>query len=321
MNRFARVRPSFSVISFVIRKLVQGIFMLAAVSAISFALLANAGGDAFTALRDNPQVSDATIERLRETYGLDKPVTIRYFKWVTSFIAGDMGESIHFRVPVGGLVLSKLFYTALLGAASLLIAWSVALLLSYLNALYKNRWLSRFIELVVLLTASMPRIALSLFALAFFVWSSWSTFAVQTGSATSFAISSLVLAVPLIALFLAQSNSELTAAMNEDFVKHARAKGLSESKVILRHASRAALNPLLTIFGLSLGGIIGGTVIVETILGWQGLGALTVTAIRVRDVPLVMGIVVVTTVAVWLGNAFAEVLQMLNDPRLRQEVT
>jgi len=320
VNRFARIRPSYNVISFVIRKLVQGIFMFAAVSAISFALLANAGGDAFTALRDNPQVSDATIERLRETYGLDKPVTTRYFKWLTSFVTGDMGESIHFKVPVGGLVLSKLFYTALLGSAALLIAWTIALILAFLNALYKNRTLSRFIELLILMTASMPRIALSLFALAFFVWSSQSAFAVQSGSGISFAISAFVLAVPLIALFLAQSNSELTAAMNEDFVKLARSKGLSESTVIVRHASRAALNPLLTIFGLLLGGIIGGTVIVETILGWQGLGAMTVTAIRVRDVPLVMGIVVVTTVAVWLGNALAEILQMLNDPRLRDEI-
>ena len=110
----------------------------------------------------------------------------------------------------------------------------------------------------------------------------------------------------------------LRSAMDEPFVQFARAKGLSENAVVLRHASRAALNPTLSIFGMSLGSIFGGSVIVETILGWPGIGALMVAAVRGRDVPLVMGIVVVASAAVWLGNALAEFLQMLNDKRLRE---
>jgi peptide/nickel transport system permease protein len=102
-------------------------------------------------------------------------------------------------------------------------------------------------------------------------------------------------------------------------VKLARSKGLSDAAVIGRHASRAVLNPLLTLFGLSLGGVLGGTVIVETILGWKGIGELTVTAVRVRDVPLVMGIVVVSTLAIWVGNLVGELLQMANDSRLRKD--
>jgi len=130
-----------------------------------------------------------------------------------------------------------------------------------------------------------------------------------------------VLAFPVVALFLAQLHSGLKRAMAEPFVQYARAKGLSENTVILRHALRAALNPLLTIFGLSLGGLIGGSVIVETVLGWPGIGALTVVAVRGRDVPLVMGIVVVTSAFVWLGNSIAEVLQLVNDKRLRASET
>ena len=140
---------------------------------------------------------------------------------------------------------------------------------------------------------------------------------IRTGSASSFLVSAFVLAVPLIALFLAQGHSELTSAMNEESIRMARAKGLSEPVIIRRHASRFALNPLLTVFGLSLGAIIGGSVIVETILGWSGVGALMVTAVRSRDVPLVMGIVVMTTIVVWLGNSIAEILQLVNDKRLR----
>lgn len=291
--------------------------MLAAVSAIAFVLLANAGGDALTTLRDNPQVSEETVERLREIYGLDQPVSVRYFNWLGSFVRGDMGESFHFRVGVAELVFSRLARTAVLGLAALSVAWSTALLLSFLSARFRRRWLERLIEFLILITASTPRIALALFVLALMVWTSGSALAIRSDSPASFILSAVVLAVPLIAIFLAQTHNELQAAMGEDFVQLARAKGLGETKVIIKHAFRSALNPLLTLFGLSLGGVIGGSVIVETVLGWPGIGALMVTAVRVRDVPLVMGIVVAASVAVWLGNALGEILQFINDKRLR----
>ena len=105
--------------------------------------------------------------------------------------------------------------------------------------------------------------------------------------------------------------------MAEDFVQLARAKGLSESVVIARHAIRGALNPVLTVFGISLGGLLGGSVIVESVLGREGLGTLMVQAVRARDLPLVMGIVLATSTAVWLGNTLAEMLQAWNDKRMR----
>ena len=304
---------------FAIGKLIQGVAMLLAVSALSFFLLSSAGGDAFDALRENPQVSDETIEKLRASYDLDKPVAARYLSWLGSFVTGDLGESTNYRLPVGPLVISKLSYTILLGSVALAVACSISLLLSYMAVLNKSRTLDRAIEVLVLISASVPRIALSLFVLALMVWLSTANLGLQAGSWVSFVLSSLVLAFPLISIFLAQAHSELKAAMEEDFVQLARAKGLSEPTVILKHALRAALNPLITLFGLSLGGIIGGTVIVETILGWPGIGALVVTAVRARDIPLVMGVVVVSSLAVWFGNAIAELLQLVNDRRLRDE--
>jgi len=291
--------------------------MLTAVSAIAFMLLGRAGGDAFTTLRDNPQVSAETVERLREIYGLDRPVSVRYLKWLGSFATGDMGESFHFRVGVAELVFSRLAKTAVLGLAALVIAWSVAFLLSFLSVRFRKRWLEKLIEFLILITASTPRIALALFVLALMVWTSGSALAIGSDSPASFILNAFVLAVPLIAIFLAQTHNELNAAMGEDFVQLARAKGLGENTVVIKHAFRAALNPLLTLFGLSLGGVIGGSVIVETVLGWPGIGALMVTAVRVRDVPLVMGVVVAASIAVWLGNSLGEVLQLVNDKRLR----
>src|SRR5690606_22001685 len=130
-------------------------------------------------------------------------------------------------------------------------------------------------------------------------------------------LAAAALGMPLTAVFLAQLSRGLQEAMREDFVRLARAKGLGETAIILRHAWRAAVNPVITLFGLSIGALVGGSVIVETILGWPGIGALTVTAVQSRDVPLVMGVVLITAIAVWLGNTIAEMLQVVNDKRLR----
>jgi len=140
----------------------------------------------------------------------------------------------------------------------------------------------------------------------------------QSGQLTRALLPAVVLAAPLVALFMAQVRDGVGAALNEEFVLVARAKGLRERDVVLRHALRAALNPLITIFGYSLGGVMSGSVIVETVLGWPGLGALSVNAVRNRDVPLLMGVVMITSATVFVGNLIADILLYLSDPRLRQ---
>lgn len=290
--------------------------MLLVVSAITFALLSAAGGDAFSGLRDNPQISDKTIEHLRGVYGLDQPWPVRYGKWLAGAVSGDLGESIFFRVSVVGLVWTRFVNTLLLAAVALLIAVSISLLLSILSVRYRNKTLDAFVEVLILLTSSTPRIVLALLALALTVRFSGLAANAQSGSGSSILLASIVLAAPLVSLFLAQAHEGLTRAMNEDFVRYARAKGLGEWTVIRRHALRAALNPFLTLFGLSLGGLLGGSVIVETVLGWPGIGSLIVTAARNRDVPVVMGVVLVASAAVWFGNTIAEFLQMINDKRI-----
>jgi ABC-type dipeptide/oligopeptide/nickel transport system permease component len=268
-----------------------------------------------TQLRDNPQISEVTIDRLRSVYGLDQPLPIRYFRWVSRAVTGDLGESMYFRVPVSGLVWTRSVSTFLLGTAAFSIALTFAVPLSLIGARYKSTTLAAFIHLLILVTASTPRIVLALVALAVSVRLSVS--AMDKSSAILFWLAALVLSAPLISVFLAQFHGELQRTMREDFIKLARAKGLSESAVILRHAVRPALNPVLTIAGLSLGGVLGGSVIVESVLGRQGLGTLMVSAVRARDLPLVMGIVLFTSTAVWLGNAFGEMLQTINDKRIR----
>ncbi len=304
----------------ILSRLLQGILVLLVVSMLTFALLAAAGGDALTTLRNDPLVSDRTLEEQRRVYGLDQPLTVRYVRWLGGIARGEMGESFSFRAPVWTILWPRLLNTLSLAIVALLLAWAVALPLGSAAARRPRGWLDKLCGTVVMLASSTPRIVLALVALAFAARTSlFNIGGGAGGSLLNILLPAFVLSVPLIALFLAQVRDGLGAALREEFVRVARAKGLSERVVMLRHALRAALNPLITIFGYSLGGLVSGSVIVETVLGWPGLGLLSVLAVRSRDVPLLMGVVLVTSTAVLVGNLIADVLLRFNDPRLRED--
>lgn len=306
----------------ILSRSLQGILVLLVVSVLTFSLLAAAGGDALTALRNDPLVTERTLEEQRHIYGLDQPLAVRYARWLGSLARGQMGESFFFRAPVWTILRPRLLSTLSLAVTALLIAWIIALALGSMAARRPHSWIDKLSGVVIMLAASTPRIVLALVALAFAARTSLFSIGQgaqnAAGSLLNILLPALVLSVPLIALFLAQVRDGLGRALHEEFVQVARAKGLSERVVTLRHALRDALNPLITIFGYSLGNLVGGSVIVETVLGWPGLGQLSVIAVRSRDVPLLMGVVLVTATAVLVGNIIADILLRFNDPRLRE---
>jgi peptide/nickel transport system permease protein len=313
------------VLKLILSRSLQGILVLLVVSMLTFSLLAAAGGDALTMLRNDPLVTERTLEEQRHIYGLDQPLAVRYARWLGSLARGQMGESFSFRAPVWTILRPRLLSTLSLASTALLIAWIIALGLGSMAARCPRSWIDKLCGVVIMLASSTPRIVLALAALA--LAASTSLFSIGAGakgtggSLLNLLVPAFVLSVPLIALFLAQVRDGLAAALHEEFVQVARAKGLSERVVTLRHALRAALNPLITIFGYSLGSLVGGSVIVETVLGWPGLGQLSVIAVRSRDVPLLMGVVLVTATAVLVGNLIADILLRFNDPRLREGET
>jgi peptide/nickel transport system permease protein len=313
------------VLKLIVSRLLQGVLVLLVVSVLTFALLAAAGGDALTALRNDPSVSEETIERQRRIYGLDQPLGLRYVRWLGGIARGEMGESISFRAPVGVILWPRLLNTLLLAGVALLLAWTIALSLGSMAARRPSGWVDKLCGALILLASSMPRIVLALVALAIAARTSLFSIGAEAGGAggtiLNLLLPAFVLSVPLIALFLAQVRDGLAAALREEFVQVARAKGLSERVVTLRHALRAALNPLITIFGYSLGGVISGSVIVERVFSWKGLGDLSVEALHSRDVPLLMGVVLVTSTAVLIGNLIADILLRFNDPRIREDET
>jgi peptide/nickel transport system permease protein len=312
------------VLKLILSRSLQGILVLLVVSALTFALLAAAGGDALGELSTEQAASEATLGELRRVYGLHEPLAMRYLRWLANLARGHMGDSFYYHAPVATIIWPRLLRTLALAAVALVLALSVSLTLGALAARRKGSWWDRASELIILLTASTPRIVLALVALAIVARTSW--FPVGGADAGETLADfrplrilppAIVLSIPLVALFLAQTREGLSHALSQDFVQVARAKGLGERAVILRHALRDALNPLITLFGYSFGSVVSGSIIVERVLGWSGLGSLSVTAVLTRDVPLLMGVVMVTATAVLIGNLCADILLRLNDPRLR----
>lgn len=313
-------------LNLILSRTLQGVVVLGVVSALTFALLAVAGGDALGELSSNGTASEASLQEMRRIYGLDEPLAARYLRWLGNLARGRMGESFYYHAPVATIIWPRLLRTLALAAISLTIALSISLTLGALAARRRGSLWDRASEIIILLTASTPRIVLALVALAIAARTSW----FPIGGAgleetwTDFnplriVPPAIVLSIPLIALFLAQAREGLSHALAQDFVQVARAKGLSERAVIMRHALRETLNPLITLFGYAFGSVVGGSVIVETVLGWSGLGSLSVIAVRTRDVPLLMGVVMITATAVLAGNLIADILLRLNDPRLRRQ--
>jgi peptide/nickel transport system permease protein len=300
-------------------RLAQAFVVLFAVTLLTFALLGAAGGDAVSAVYEDPRITPESLERLRAIHGLDRPFHVRYALWMGGALRGDLGQSFYYQTPVASLLAPRLARTLALGLASLLISLAVAFALGVASARRRGSWVDRLGAAVELTASSTPRIVLALVALV--MAARWSLFesggSVGAGATLMrFALAAVVLAVPLVAIFLGQVRDGLGEALREDFVQLARAKGLSERVVLLRHAMRAALNPVITVFGFSLGSLLSGSVIVETVLGWPGVGQLSVVAVRSRDVPLLMGIVLAASLAVLVGNLLADVLLRLNDPRV-----
>lgn len=308
----------------ILSRLLQGVVVLLVVSLITFALLAAAGGDALSALQNDARVRAETIEQQRRVYGLDRPLAVRYVLWLKGVVRGEMGESISMRQEVGVVVWRHLLSTLRLTLAAFVLAWMVALALGSAAARRPRSVADKLCGALILLASSTPRIVLALVALALAARSSvfrigGASVGGASASLLSLLLPAFVLSVPLIAIFLAQVRDGLGRALKEEFVQVARSKGLSERAVTLRHALRAALNPLITIFGYSMGGLISGSVIVEKVFNREGLGRLSVDALASRDVPLLMGVVLVTSTAVLAGNLLADILLRLNDPRLREE--
>ncbi len=318
-------------LGFILKRLLHMIPLLIGVSLLTFLLMSLAPGDYFTALSQNPQISPETIAKLKAQFHLDKPWYVQYFFWLRNVFSGNFGYSMAYKIPATSLIFARLWNTFLLSFFALIIAWGIAIPLGIWAAVKKNSWIDHACSFIAFAGLSIPDILLALLALWFAAATGW----FPVGGATSpihdlmtplqqfwdythhLILPALVLAAADLAGIMRQMRSNLLETLRAEYVSAARSRGLGEGWVIYKHALRNAINPLLTIFGYSLAGLLSGAFIVENIMAWPGLGRLTMEAFFQKDSYVVVDCVVMATVLLVVGNFIADLLLAWSDPRIR----
>lgn len=259
----------------------------------------------------------ADREQLRAELGLDQALPLQFAHYLGRLAHGDFGRSIHTHQPISQLLAERIPATATLALLALLMAVAIGLPLGIVAALKAGKWPDRLSTLASLSLSAMPHFWLGpLLMLVFAVWLGWLPVSGMEGG-SAILLPALTLACGLAAILTRMTRASLLEVLHEDFVRTARAKGLQERTVVLRHALRVALLPIVTVVGLQLGGLLAGTVITETVFGWDGIGRLLVESIEKRDYPVTQACVLVIALSYVVINTLTDVLYVRIDPRIR----
>jgi len=311
----------------------QALLLLVGVSLLSFVFLQLAPGDFFSEMRLNPQVSSETVDSLRQQYGLDRPLPVRYWRWLRSVAHGELGFSFAYNSPVAPLLGVRARNTLLLTSMATFLAWSAAIPLGVLSAASPQGWLARSCSLGSATLLATPDLLLALAGLMFAVRSGW----LRIGGMASAEIDAAqgwlrirdvashllapvtVLVLGSLPILLRHTTSAMREALASPFVSAARAHGIGRTRILFRHALPAAMNPLVSLMGASLASLLSASLLVEVVMGWPGIGPLLLEAILNRDLYVVIGVVMLSTFFLVAGMLTADLLLFVADPRIRRE--
>ncbi len=291
------------------------------VSILTFSLSQLAPGDpAEIILRESGiEPTREAVLAMQEQLGLNEPVVVQYGKWSWAALQGDLGKSYRTGRPVFQEITSRIPATVQLAAAGLLVMLCIALPVGILAALFKNTFVDHLSRFFALVGASIPSFWLGLL-LIYYLAVKYSLFPVMgRGTAAQLVLPALALGLGMSATYARLLRASMLEVLGQDFVQAARARGLQERIVIISHSLKNALLPVVTAFGMSLGHLLGGTVIIETIFAWPGLGKFVVDAIFNRDYPVIQGYVLFMALIFVLVNLFVDLSYRFFDPRIRLE--
>lgn len=263
-----------------------------------------------------PRASKVSVENIRRTLGLDQPVHVQYARYFWNLLHGDLGRSWIYRRPVTQAVFGRLPASIQLGVAAALVELILGIVIGTLSAVYRYTWIDRVSMVVVLIALSLPSFWFGL-VLLYFLGFVIPIFPLGGyGSFKHLVLPALAVGIPYSAWYARMLRSGIREVMAEDYVRTARAKGLRESGVLLRHTMRNALIPIITMWGMDLGSFIGGLALVEVIFGWPGVGWQAVEAAKNVDVPLVMGSVLLVSALMVTASLLVDIVYGILDPRV-----
>ena len=315
---------------YILKRILQSIPLLIIVSIISFFIIRLSPVDPLAELKLNPSVSKETLQKETERLGLDKPIIVQYGKWAKSFVKGDLGITSNGE-QVSVKLKERIPNTLLLAVIVIFLTWLVGIPLGVAAALKWKSPLDRILTVLTSIGMAIPSFFFAVLLLIFAVKTGW--FPIGGLTSSNFAEMTLGrkildiahhLILPVTVLFTIslaglqrQMRANLLDVMDSDYVKFAKAKGLSEFKVVYKHALRNAINPMITLLGFEFAGLLSGAALTEYVFQYPGLGRLILEAVLRSDINLVMASLMMGAIMLILGNLIADILLIITDPRIR----
>ncbi len=315
---------------YILKRILGAIPILFLVSLVSFFLIRLSPVDPLAQMKLNPAISQETIEKEKVRLGLDKPVIVQYFLWAKNFMSGNMGYCTD-NTKVSTKIKGRILNTLLLSFFVIFCSWILAIPLGILAAVYYNSFFDRFLTLISSVGMAIPSFFFAILMLLFAQHTGW----FPVGGLTSINFDEMTvfqkifdvlwhLCLPVIVLttisissLMRQMRANLLDILNAEYIKFAYAKGLSKAKVILKHAFRNAVNPIITLLGFEFAGLLSGAALTEYVFQYPGLGKLILEAVMQSDINLVMASLMIGAFMLIAGNLIADILLKITDPRVR----
>ena len=300
----------------ILRRLIQSALILLGVSFITFFLLYVLPADPVRQIAGR-SATPQTVANIREQLGLDQPFVVQYGRYLAGLFQGDMGRSYLQKTDVSTLIMARLPASLLLMAAGIAAELLIGLAMGVIAALWRGRAVDNGLMMTSFVTVSAPQFVVALLLLyVFAVKLGWFPIG-GYGTAAHLVLPALTLGILGSGWYARIMRSSMIEVLRADFIRTARAKGLARSRVILRHALPNAILPVIAMIGIDIGIFMGGIVVVEGVFGWPGIGQLAWQAIQRVDIPIIMGVTLVSACAIVLGNLLADIVVPLIDPRIR----
>ncbi|MDO4299277.1 MAG: ABC transporter permease [Lachnospiraceae bacterium] len=305
---------------YIVRRLLQLIPILIGITFLSFAMMRLAGGDAVTYMYENAgvNVSQEVIDQAKAEYGLDQPFLVQYATWFAGMVTGDMGVSYVSHRDVYETFVSKLPATILLTITSIALTVLIAVPLGILSAVRHNQWVDYLIRFLSFIGNSMPNFFAALVLIYFLsIKLGWLPVITNDNVAQSLILPTLTLAISMASKYTRQVRAAVLEELNKDYVMGARARGVRGKVIIWKSVMKSSMLTIITLLALSIGSLLGGTTIVETIFMWDGVGKMAVDAITMRDYPIIQAYVAWMAVIYVLVNLVTDIIYHYLDPRVR----